>query len=200
MVAWLVFAVAFLAYANGANDNFKGVATLFGSRTTDYKKALWWATLTALAGSCVALALSGGLVKAFNGQGLVTDFLTHDPQFLLAVGLGAALTVMLATITGVPISTTHALTGGLVGAGLAAVGTVNVGKLGQNFFMPLAVSPFVSFAATAVLYPVFRLVRLRLGIERQMCLCVGGGAPQPVAVQPDGTAVLQSTGISLSVT
>ena len=35
-----VFAVfvttIFLAYANGANDNFKGVATLFGSQTTNY--------------------------------------------------------------------------------------------------------------------------------------------------------------------
>ena len=199
MIWWLLLAVVFLAYANGANDNFKGVATLFGSRTTDYRKALWWATLTTLAGSCAALALSGGLVKAFSGKGLVPDLLTHDPQFLLAVGLGAALTVMLATATGFPISTTHALTGGLVGAGLAAVGTVNAGKLGQSFFMPLAVSPFVSFAATALLYPVLRFTRQRLGIERQMCLCVDGGVPQPVMVQPNGTAVLRSTGLSLSV-
>src|SRR5262249_38991040 len=34
-----------LAYANGANDNFKGVATLFGSGTADYRAALLWATL-----------------------------------------------------------------------------------------------------------------------------------------------------------
>jgi phosphate/sulfate permease len=34
----------FLAYANGANDNFKGVATLYGSGTTSYKRALLWAT------------------------------------------------------------------------------------------------------------------------------------------------------------
>src|SRR3989338_7211961 len=165
MIAWLVLVVAFLAYANGANDNFKGVATLFGSRTTDYRKALWWATLTTFAGSCAAILFSGGLVKAFSGHGLVPDLLTHDPRFLLAVGLGAALTVMLATMTGFPISTTHALTGGLVGAGLTAVGAVNAGKLGQSFFLPLAISPFLSFAATAVLYPVFRFARLKLGIE-----------------------------------
>jgi len=199
MIWWLLLAVVFLAYANGANDNFKGVATLFGSRTTDYRKALWWATTTTFIGSGAALLLSGSLVKAFSGKGLVPDLLTHDPQFLLAVGLGAALTVMLATATGFPISTTHALTGGLVGAGLAAVGTVNAGKLGQSFFMPLAVSPLVSFTATALLYPVLRFTRQRLGIERQMCLCVDGGVPQPVMVQPNGTAVLRSTGLSLSV-
>jgi len=199
MVWWLLLVVAFLAYANGANDNFKGVATLFGSRTTDYRKALWWATGTTLAGSCAAVLLSGGLVKAFSGKGLVPDVLTHDPHFLLAVGLGAALTVMLATVTGFPISTTHALTGSLVGAGLTAVGAVNAGKLGQSFFIQLAVSPFLSFASTAVLYPLFRFARLRLGIERQMCLCIDGGVPQPVMIQPNGTAVLRSTGLSLSV-
>ena len=199
MIAWLIVAVVLLAYANGANDNFKGVATLFGSRTTDYRNALWWATGTTLAGSCAAILLSGGLVQAFSDKGLVPDLLAQNPQFLLAVGLGAALTVMLATVTGFPISTTHALTGGLVGAGLAAVGAVNAGKLGESFSLPLAVSPFLSFASTAILYPVFRFARLRLGIERQMCLCVDGGAPQPVAVQPDGMAVLRATGVSLSV-
>ncbi len=199
MIWWLLLTVAFLAYANGANDNFKGVATLFGSHTTDYRKALWWATGTTLAGSCAAILLCGGLVKAFSGKGLVPDALTHDPHFLLAVGLGAALTVMLATVTGFPISTTHALTGGLIGAGLTAVGTVSAGKLGQSFFLSLAVSPLLSFAATAVLSPVLRFTRRHLGIERHMCLCVDGGAPQPVAVQPDGTAVLQATGLSLSI-
>jgi hypothetical protein len=41
----IVGATLFVAYANGANDNFKGVATLFGSGTTDYRKALGWPTL-----------------------------------------------------------------------------------------------------------------------------------------------------------
>ena len=38
--ALIVIAMACVAYANGANDNFKGVATLFGSGTTDYRRAL----------------------------------------------------------------------------------------------------------------------------------------------------------------
>ena len=42
----ILLAVFCLAYANGANDNFKGVATLLGSGTTSYRKALLWATLT----------------------------------------------------------------------------------------------------------------------------------------------------------
>ena len=97
MIIWLILTVIFLAYVNGANDNFKGVATLFGSRTLGYNGALWWAAATTFAGSIASLFISRGLINAFSGKGLVPNFLTGDPTFLLAVGLGAALTVMLAT-------------------------------------------------------------------------------------------------------
>ncbi|PIQ81595.1 MAG: phosphate permease [Candidatus Omnitrophica bacterium CG11_big_fil_rev_8_21_14_0_20_64_10] len=195
----LLAAVLFLAYTNGANDNFKGVATLFGSRTTGYGRAITWATVTTFAGSLTAVWLSQGLIHAFSGNGLVPTAVTAQPAFLLAVGLGAAFTVFLATITGLPISTTHALTGALVGAGLVQAGSVDFARLGQSFFLPLAVSPVLSFALTGGLYPIFRLVRARLGIERQMCLCIGGGRLQPVQIRPDGAAVLQATGMKLSV-
>ncbi len=199
MLVWLLLAVLFLAYTNGANDNFKGVATLFGSRTASYRQALWWATATTFAGSCAAILLSGGLIKAFSGKGLVPDALTQQPAFLLAVGAGAALTVLLATLTGFPISTTHAITGALVGAGLVEAGAVNFSKLGQIFFLPLAVSPFLSFALASLLYPAFRFLRTRLGVEREMCVCIDTGAMEAVDVRPDGTAVLRTTGATLTV-
>ena len=50
MVDWSIIIAGttfFVAYANGANDNFKGVATLFGSGITEYRKALAWALLSA---------------------------------------------------------------------------------------------------------------------------------------------------------
>ena len=195
----LLGAVLFLAYANGANDSFKGVATLFGSRTTTYRQALWWAAAMTFAGSCTAALVAGHLVRAFTGKGLVPDVVAQQPTFLFAVGIGAALTVMLATRTGWPISTTHALTGGLVGAGLASAGSVNLHQLGQGFILPLLVSPLLGCGLTGALYPIARYVRIRLGIEREMCLCVEGGFLQPVQVNPDGTAVLRSTGVTLSV-
>jgi PiT family inorganic phosphate transporter len=199
ILALLVIATLLLAYANGANDTFKGVATLFGSRTMSYRQAVWWATGTTLAGSVAAVALAGTLVSAFSGKGLVPAALTHDPAFLAAVGLGAATTVMLATVAGWPISTTHALTGALIGAGLSAAGSVELDRLGQAFVLPLAVSPLVSLATTAAVYPTLRWLRLRLGVERHMCLCVDGGALQPVTVQPDGAAILPATGLRLTV-
>ena len=107
----------FLAYANGANDNFKGVATLFGSATADYRRALLWATVTTFAGSLAAVTLAGSLVIAFTGKGLVPDALVGAPAFTLGVAAAAGITVMLATRFGLPISTTHVSCGALFGIG-----------------------------------------------------------------------------------
>jgi|CXWL01.1.fsa_nt_gi PiT family inorganic phosphate transporter len=170
----IILATMFVAYANGANDNFKGVATLFGSGTTDYRKALAWATVTTLAGSLAAFFFATKLVKTFSGKGLVPDGLIGTPEFLLAVALGASATVLLATLTGIPISTTHSLTGALVGAGLVAIGRdLGFSTLGKNFFIPLLSSPFIAVILTSVVYIIFRFSRQRLGVGRSTCVCMG---------------------------
>src|SRR5213595_2004627 len=118
----LFLATCFLAYSNGANDNFKGVASLYGCRAASYGTAITWATITTFAGSIASIFLAQSLLKKFSGKGLVPDTLVASEQFLLAVVIGAGLTVILATLTGFPVSTTHGFTGALVGAGMLAVG------------------------------------------------------------------------------
>src|SRR2546423_4862708 len=157
----LFLATCFLAYSNGANDNFKGVATLFGSRTCSYRTAISWATVTTFAGSITAIFLAQALLKKFSGKGLVPDTLTTSPEFLLAIAIGAGATVILATLTGFPISTTHGLTGALVGAGLTAVGPqVNFTVLGNAFVLPLLLSPLLAMAVGGTIYLTFRFLRL----------------------------------------
>jgi PiT family inorganic phosphate transporter len=154
-------AVCFVAYTNGANANFKGVASLYGSGTTSLRGALWWGTATTLAGSLGALFLSQGLLATFSGKGLVPDALAQAPQFLLAVALGAAFTSLLATKLGFPVSTTHALVGALVGAGLVGNGgTVHFGALGKNFVQPLLLSPVIAVALGALVYLLLKVARL----------------------------------------
>ncbi len=195
----IVLAVAVLAYANGANDNFKGVATIFGSGTCNYRTALVWATVTTLAGSLLALLAAHGLVETFKGKGLVPDPVTTQPAFLLAVGLGAALTVLLATRIGLPVSTTHALTGGLVGAGLlAAPGEVRFASLGTSFVLPLLFSPVAALLLTVLAYPLFRWTRRRCGVTSRSCLCIGTSFEE-VKAQPDGTLALVRTGAVVQV-
>ena len=171
---FLILAVLFLAYSNGANDNFKGVATLFGSGTTNYRIAITWATITTFAGSLSAILLAAQLVKNFSGKGLVPDQIAGSPEFLLAVAFGAGLTVLIATFRGLPISTTHGLTGALAGTGFMAAGLeLNLSKLGNTFFLPLLASPLIALVLSIVIYIGFRALRLFLGITKEHCICIG---------------------------
>src|SRR5437899_5091098 len=98
MIVLLFLAAGFLAYSNGANDNFKGVASLFGSRTTSYRAAIWRATVTTLCGSIASIFFAQTLVTKFSGKGLVPDQIVGSEYFLLAVATGAGITVIVATL------------------------------------------------------------------------------------------------------
>ncbi len=190
-LALILAAVLCLAYANGANDNFKGVATLFGTGTTHYRGALAWATVATLLGSLTAVLLAGQLLKNFTGKGLVDAQLAGTPSFAAAVAIGAGLTVLLATRIGMPVSTTHGLIGALVGAGWAADSSIDVPKLATTFFAPLLVSPFVAIALTSVIYLQFRSLRRRLGVTRETCVCVGNEVLEVVPACEDATLAMQ---------
>lgn len=193
MVIVITLAGGLLAYANGANDNFKGVATLFGSGTAEYRGALVWATVTTLAGSATALLLASGLLEAFSGKGLVPSEVLESPEFPAAVGLAAGATVLLATRLGFPISTTHALIGGLVGAGFVAAGSaLDFGRLGEKFLIPLLVSPLLAMMLALALYPVMRFARRHLGVTHETCICIGRDVVATVPGSPGAIAVLNT--------
>jgi PiT family inorganic phosphate transporter len=167
----LFLSVAFVAFTNGANANFKGVASLYGSGTTSLRGALYWGTAMTFAGSIAALFLAQGLLdhwgfkstellNQFSGNKIVPQDLAQMPEFLTAVALGAALTSFLATRFGFPVSTTHALVGALVGAGLAGSGrSVNFTEVGWRFVFPLLCSPAVSALLGALLYGLVKFPR-----------------------------------------
>lgn len=161
MLILIAIAVAFVAYANGANANFKGVASLFGSGTTSYRTAVNWAALTTAAGCVTALFMAGALLKAFSGKGLVPDALIARPVFLFSVAAGAGAANFLATRLGFPVSTTHMLMGALLGAGwMADAGGVNVSTLWDSFVRPLLLSPLIAVVVGAILYGVLKALRL----------------------------------------
>jgi inorganic phosphate transporter, PiT family len=174
MTGLLLLIVCFLAFNNGANDNFKGVATLFGSGTTNYRKAITWATITTFLGSVTAIFLAEALVKNFSGKGLLPDEVIQSSRFMASIALGAALTVFLATKIGMPVSTTHALVGALTGSGLVAAGhQYDFSKLAGSFIMPLLLSPLIAIAGAMILYSVFRKLREWSGVTENTCVCAG---------------------------
>ncbi len=190
----LFISACFLAYSNGANDNFKGVATLFGSGTTNYKKAINWATITTFSGSVAAIFLANELVKNFSGKGLVPDELITMPIFAISIAFGAALTVFIATKIGMPISTTHSLVGALFGAGVMAVGyQFNFEKLGNTFLMPLIVSPLMAAIISFVAFLIFRFFRKQLGVTKKTHLNIHKKqTPSVASLQMDGVINLKT--------
>jgi PiT family inorganic phosphate transporter len=182
-LVWVAILVGtVLAWANGANDNFKGVATLYGSRTTSYRVALGWATACTVAGSLAALVLARSLLVSFSGKGLVPAEVARDPAFAAAVALAAALTV------------THSLIGGLVGAGvLASPSGVDLVRLQSKFVVPLLVSPVLAVVLAGLLYLPLRFLRRTLGVEQETCVCVG---EEVVAVVPGTPGPAQALAVA----
>lgn len=173
MAVTLAIIAMALSFSNGANDNFKGFATVWGSDTLNYRTALLLATACTLAGSIASLMLAQSLVQQFSGKGLLPDVIVNTPHFIVSVASSAAFTIAIATWAGLPVSTTHALIGGLVGAGLAAdAGQLRLGILLNNFVAPLLLSPI---AAALIGYLVSGLLPR---IRASNCVCVDAGEPE----------------------
>lgn len=152
--AVLVFIlVAALAAANGSNDVPKGVATLAGAGVTKYRTAIIWGTVTTLAGCICSLALADKMTKLFS-KGIVTAAPTE--AFAVAVLAGAVSWVALATVLRLPVSTTHALIGALLGAGLLlASDSIAWSAIPQKLVVPLLTSVGVAYAISLVLALIF---------------------------------------------
>ena len=173
--AFLILLTLVVAFANGGNDVSKGIATLVGAGVTDLRRALYWGTAWTVAGGIAAAFASQGLVAVFSGNGLLAAPPT-GPALLAAIAAGAIGWLIIATRTGMPVSTTHALVGGLVGAALAApgIGGVNWVVVVKKTALPLAVSPMLSLVLMMVVFPLIGLAFRRFN---RYCVCVERTAP-----------------------
>lgn len=189
MLFLIVAATLFLAWSNGANDNFKGVATLYGSGTVSFRTALAWGTAATFAGSLTAALVGEKLLKLFSGSGLVPAEITSDPAFLTAVILGAGLTVFGAARIGIPVSTTHALTGGLTGGGLAAAhDAFNFEPLLTKFLLPLGVAPLIPVVVIGLVLPGLS-VAVKQARKLMPPVTRGSGFPQLALARVSGLPI-----------
>jgi len=172
MEAALVAAALLVAFVNGANDNMKGVATLYGSGVLSYRRALALATASTAVGSLASLVLAQGLVRVFSAKGIVPEALI-DTRLLTAIATAAALTVLLATRLGFPISTTHALVGGIVGAGFVAAGSeLDLGALAGAVVLPLVAGPLAAVVLAGVGLRAGNRALGRFAPSGAECVCV----------------------------
>ncbi len=164
----LVAATLALAWANGANDTGKPVASLVACAAISDRSALRWAAAAGLAGAVVALWLGADLARLFAGSGLIDNATRKLAEFAPAVAGGAAVAVLLASRFGLPVSTTHALLGGLVGTGLVLHGTIMWPTVATKIVMPLLLSPILAFVLSLLIGVVVRRVAALVG---PACAC-----------------------------
>lgn len=172
-------AVLLLAYVNGANDNFKGVSTLYGGKILNYREALTWSSFSTAIGCLGAVLLVHGLARNFGGAGLVDSTLLSNPTLPLSVAIAALGTVALATGLGFPISTTHALVGSLAGVGFSLGFASGFKSHLGALFLPLILSPLIAALIAFVGWMLLRKVNSKEYLSAPIedsCICV---SPQP---------------------
>jgi len=124
--ALLIIAAAviggYMALTIGANDVANNVGPAVGSRALTMMGALIMAAVFESAGALIA----GGNVVETISKGIIDPELVPSGHVFVGVMMSAllssALWVHLATFLGAPVSTTHSIVGGVLGAGIAAVG------------------------------------------------------------------------------
>src|SRR5260370_37746521 len=97
---------ALVAYANGANDVSKGIATLAGSGVSSYRRAILWGALWTTCGSIAAFGFSRTIVTTF-GRGLLADRVVPTLPAAIATLVGAGLGLGRAARFGFPLSPPH---------------------------------------------------------------------------------------------
>ncbi len=116
VIAGIVLALLF-NFVNGLNDAANSIATIIATKALSPLKAVALASFFNLVGPFV---FTTAIAKTI-GKGIVDPvFLT--PHVLLAAMFGAVLWVFLSSYFGIPVSSSHALIGGLLGAGVAVGG------------------------------------------------------------------------------
>lgn len=164
LIIGCVFAF-FMAWGIGANDVANAMGTSVGSRALTVKQAIFIAIIFEFAGAYFA----GGEVTSTIRKGILEpDLITNQPELLvfgmMASLLAAGCWLLIASVKGWPVSTTHSIVGALVG--FAAVGisvdAVNWGKIG-TIVASWVVSPLL---AGTISYALFTSVqRLVLDTE-----------------------------------
>ncbi len=181
----LAFALVFaLAFANGANDVSKAIATLVGSGVTDYRSAIAWGTVWTMIGAAVAAFVARAMVNTFS-HGLLQSGTIIEPAATLAVLTGAMAWVLFASRTGLPVSTTHALTGAIVGTGFVAFAGDGLiwSAIGKKIALPLLLSPFLALIVSLIVHPAVRLLAARW---EGACVCVMPASRALVSIDAHG--------------
>jgi PiT family inorganic phosphate transporter len=147
------------AFINGF-DGGSVIATMVCSRAMSPRRALFFATLAEfvgplLLGTAVARTMASSILK----PGLVEQLSAHNAYLMVICAMGAAIVWSIVTwLLRLPSSSSHALIGGLIGAGLIFLGSsaLQVNDLIKKVALPLFASPFIGFIVGFIIFSLIK--------------------------------------------
>jgi len=117
LIAVLIAVALIFDFLNGLHDAANSIATIVSTRVLSPRYAVAWAAFF----NFIAFAVFGLHVAATIGTGIVSPLIIDD-QVIFGALMGAIVWNVVTWLAGIPSSSSHALIGGLVGAGLCKGG------------------------------------------------------------------------------
>ena len=178
---WLqVITACYVAFAHGANDVANNMGPAVGGKVLTVLSAVLIAAVCESAGALLA----GGDVVRTVSKGIISPgeqlSISEFQTVMLSSLLAAALWINLATILSAPVSTTHSIVGGVLGAGIAAAG---LSIVNWSTMAKIAASWFISPVLGAIIAAAFLLfIKVHiLNVENRLqaaqrwvpiCICI----------------------------
>lgn len=143
----LIAVALFLDFLNGLHDAANSIATIVSTRVLSPQYAVFWAAFF----NFIAFLFFGLHVAETLGTGII-DPAIITPRVIFAALMGAIAWNIITWVFGIPSSSSHALVGGLLGAGIAKAGLSSVVVSGVlKTSAAIFLSPFIGFLLALVL-------------------------------------------------
>ncbi|MCX8563343.1 inorganic phosphate transporter [Mycolicibacterium mucogenicum] len=202
LVLLIATALAF-DFTNGFHDTGNAMATSIATGALKPKTAVLLAGVLNLVGAFlsveVAVTVTTSVIKVQDsktGHLLPTVSSSTGLTIIFAGLIGGILWNLLTWLFGIPSSSSHALFGGLIGAGLAALGTAGVNWNGvvQKVLIPAFASPVIAGIVAAVgTWLVYRITRTVVKKRREDGFRWGQIATASLVALSHGTNDAQKT-------
>src|SRR5882762_3081793 len=147
LIGLVVVALAF-DFLNGLHDAANSIATIVSTRVLRPQMAVAWAAFF----NFVAFLIFGAHVAQTVGTGIISADIV-DPRVVFGALMGAISWNIITWALGIPSSSSHALIGGLVGAGVAKVGVKAIvwGGLAKTT-AAIVLSPLTGFVLAMLIF------------------------------------------------
>ena len=140
----ITLGIAIVAFGNGANDVSKTVATLVGSKRCSARTGILVGAVFNSIGCILAIFIAGKVLHLFASS--IVNPIPTDPSFSIAIVYAVISWIILSTLIGMPVSTTHSIIGALVITALfLSPSAIKWTSIYRSALIPLIISPIISF-------------------------------------------------------